>query len=187
MDWETTYQYNAGLDAGLWNDRVTLTFDAYLKRTQDLLTSVTLPYNAGAQPTNGLAQVIQNIGDVENKGIELGINSTNVQAAGDGFSWTTQFNFTLNRNRVLDIGTLRNERGELVGREILDDYSITRRGAPLGSFYGFVVAGIFQNATEISQYNELDGDASTRYQPDAAPGDLRFADLSSSRICFPGR
>ncbi|WP_410493088.1 SusC/RagA family TonB-linked outer membrane protein [Catalinimonas alkaloidigena] len=166
LNWETTFQYNGGLDLGLWRDRVTLTFDAYLKQTNNLLTSVPLPYNTGAQN----AQIVQNIGSVENKGLELGINSTNLQGLESGFTWNTQFNFTLNRNRVLDIGTLLDENGEEVDREIIGDYTITRKGAPLGAFYGYEVVGIFQSEAAI---------AAAPTQPNnPQPGDLQFADLN---------
>ncbi|GAB4054353.1 TonB-dependent receptor [Spirosoma litoris] len=170
LRWETTGQYNAGLDASLVNNRITLTFDAYLKRTTNLLTNVPLPFNAGAQNP----QIIQNIGTVQNKGIEIGINSTNVQSQEGGLNWTTNFNFSLNRNSVVDIGTLRNEQGQDVDRTIIGDYTITQKGAPLGSFYGYKVQGIFSSASEISQ-------AAT--QPNnPQPGDIRFADLNGDGV-----
>ena len=154
------------MDVSLVNNRVTLTFDAYLKRTTNLLTNVPLPFNAGAQTP----QIIQNIGTVQNKGLEIGINSTNVQSQTGGFNWTTNFNFSLNRNSVVDIGTLRNESGQEVDRTIIGDYTITQKGSPLGAFYGYVVQGIFGSTGEISQAAQ---------QPNnPQPGDIRFSDLN---------
>ncbi|GAB3903160.1 TonB-dependent receptor [Larkinella knui] len=170
LSWETTKQFNAGVDLGLFSNRITATVDAYLKRTTNLLTNVPLPYNAGAQNP----QIIQNIGDIQNKGLELGINSTNIQHEGSGLNWTTNFNLSLNRSKVLDIGTLRNETGQEVDRQIIGDYTITRKGDPLGAFYGYVVRGIFQSTDEISQ-------AAT--QPNnPQPGDIRFADLNNDGV-----
>jgi TonB-linked SusC/RagA family outer membrane protein len=170
LRWETTGQYNAGIDAAFFDNRLTLTFDAYLKRTTNLLTNVPLPFNAGAQSN----QIIQNVGEVQNKGIEIGINSTNIQSQTGGINWTTNFNFSLNRNQVIDIGTLRNEAGQQVDRTIVGDFTITQKGAPLGSFYGYVVQGIFQSANEISQ-------AAT--QPNnPQPGDIRFTDLNGDGV-----
>ncbi|MGA0557950.1 SusC/RagA family TonB-linked outer membrane protein [Larkinella sp. VNQ87] len=170
LQWETTKQFNIGVDAGLFNNRLTATLDAYLKRTTNLLTNVPLPLNAGAQNP----QIIQNIGDVQNKGLEFSINSTNIQREGAGLNWTTNFNISLNRNEVLDIGTLRNEQGQEVDREIIGAYTITRKGQPLGAFYGYVTQGIFQSASEIA-------DAPT--QPNnPQPGDIRFADLNNDGV-----
>ncbi|CCH53990.1 TonB-dependent receptor [Fibrisoma limi BUZ 3] len=167
LSWETTYQYNAGVDAGFFKDRLTLTLDAYIKQTRNLLTSVPLPYNAGALNP----QTVQNIGTVQNKGLEIGLNSTNIQNENSGFTWSSNFNFTLNRNKVVDIGTLRNEQGQEVDRVIIGNYTVTQKGAPLGAFYGYVVQGIFQSADEIAQAATQPG------QP--KPGDIRFVDLNN--------
>ncbi|MBD2755997.1 TonB-dependent receptor [Spirosoma validum] len=166
LSWETTYQYNAGVDAGFFKDRLTVNVDAYLKQTKNLLTSVPLPYNAGAQSP----QTIQNIGTVQNKGFEIGINSANIQSESNGFTWSSNLNFSLNRNEVIDIGTLRNDQGQEVDRTIIGDYTITQKGAPLGAFYGYVVQGIFQTTDEIT------GAATQPGQP--RPGDIRFSDLN---------
>jgi TonB-linked SusC/RagA family outer membrane protein len=170
LSWETTKQFNVGIDAGLFNNRITVTVDAYLKRTTNLLTNVPLPFNAGAQTP----QIIQNIGDIQNKGLEFGINSTNIQREGSGLNWTTSFNISLNRSQVLDIGTLRNAEGQEEERQIIGDYTITRKGDPLGAFYGYVVQGIFQSTDEIAQ-------AAT--QPNnPQPGDIRFTDLNGDGV-----
>lgn len=166
LSWETTYQYNAGVDLGLFKDRLTVNVDAYLKQTKNLLTNVPLPYNAGALDP----QTTQNIGTVQNKGFEIGLNSTNIQSEGNGFTWSSNLNFSLNRNKVVDIGTLRNDQGQEVDRTIIGTYTITQKGAPLGAFYGYVVQGIFQTADEIAGAPTQPG------QPQ--PGDIRFADLN---------
>jgi len=167
LKWETTYQYDAGLDFGLLNNRITITADVYLKKTKDLLTYVPLSLSSGSQASG----ITENLGQVENKGFELGINSTNVRTK--NFNWTTQFNISLNRNKVQDLGTLVDATGKTVDRQIVNDFSIIEKGQPLGAFYGYVIQGIFQTPAEI---------ASAAKQPNAAPGDQRFADLNNDGV-----
>ncbi|UOQ77507.1 TonB-dependent receptor [Hymenobacter sp. 5516J-16] len=169
VKWESTTQYDAGIDLGLFSDRLTLTLDGYLKKTSDLLTLVSIPLSTGAQDLS----IIQNVGKIENKGFEFGLNSTNLQGANGGFSWTTNFNFTINRNKVLDLGTIRNEQGEVEDRRLPSGNGFTLVGQPLGVFYGWQVQGIFQNQDEIS---------SAAKQDNAAPGDIRFRDLNNDGI-----
>ncbi|QIX61464.1 TonB-dependent receptor [Hymenobacter lutimineralis] len=165
LKWETTYQYNAGLDLGLFADRVVLNVDAYQKRTHDLLTRVPLALSTGAQ----VLDIIQNVGEVENKGLEFGLNTTNVNGSDGAFSWNTNFNISMNRNKVLDLGTQINADGVEVAREIINGSSITQVGAPLGSFYGHRVQGIFQSDAEVAE-------APT--QNNAKAGDIRFVDTN---------
>ncbi|WP_183558853.1 TonB-dependent receptor [Mucilaginibacter sp. SP1R1] len=168
LKWETTYQYDAGFDVDLFNSRVNVTGDVYLKRTKDLLTEVPLAISSGAEITT----IVENLGQVQNKGFELGINTVNVRSS-SGFTWSTQFNFSLNRNKILDLGTLVDENGKTVNRQIIGDYSINEKGQPLGAFYGYVVKGIFQSAAEV---------AGAPKQPNASAGDLRFEDLNNDGV-----
>lgn len=171
LKWETTYQYDAGFDLELFNSRVNITADVYLKKTKDLLIDVPLAVSAGSEASS----IIQNLGQVQNKGFELGINTVNMRNAG-GFNWSTQFNFTLNRNKVIDIGTQIDENGKPVDREIIGNYYITKKGQPLGAFYGYVVKGIFQNQPEIN---------AAPAQANAAPGDYRFEDVDGNGVIDP--
>jgi TonB-linked SusC/RagA family outer membrane protein len=166
LKWETTKQFNVGLDLGFMQDRATLTFDAYRKRTTDLLYNVPIAPSTGAQTL----EVTQNLGEVENKGIELGLNTTNVQGNEGSFSWSTNLNFTLNRNKLIDLGQQTNEQNVLVDREVIGNNNILSKGQPLGVFYGYVATGIFQSADEIK---------SAPKQDNAKPGDVRFADLNN--------
>ncbi|MDJ1499192.1 TonB-dependent receptor [Xanthocytophaga agilis] len=167
LKWETTNQYDAGLDIGLLDNRITVTADVYLKRTNDLLTQVPLAYSTGSQQ----GQVAQNLGTIENKGFELGITSTNIRMD-NGFTWTTQFNISTNKNTVIDLGTLTDETGKVIDKVIINNYSITKKDLPLGSFYGYKMVGIFQNQ------NDIDNAAT---QPGAKPGDIQFADINGDK------
>lgn len=167
VKWETTYKTDLGLDLGFLNDRLNVTLDAYLDNTVNLLTAVPLSLSSGAQNST----IIQNLGKIQNKGFEIGINSVNVRS--NGFNWTTQFNFSLNRNKVVDLGTLVDASGKTVDRQIIYGFSTVQKGQPLGAFYGYVVQGIFQSAAEV---------ASAPKQPNAAAGDLRYADLNGDGV-----
>ncbi|MEX2234875.1 MAG: TonB-dependent receptor [Cyclobacteriaceae bacterium] len=116
FSWEQTTQMNAGVDLGLFNNRLSVSADYYVKTTTDLLLNIPLPR------TSGFASTLTNIGEMENKGIELGVNTINVD--GD-FSWQTNFNFSMNQNKVLSL---------VGGQDIRLRESIVREGYPI-SFY----------------------------------------------------
>ncbi|PJJ58659.1 SusC/RagA family TonB-linked outer membrane protein [Hymenobacter chitinivorans] len=169
LKWETTKQVNVGVDLNLLQDRAQFTFDAYRKRTTDLLYNVPIAPSTGAQTL----EVTQNLGEIENKGIELGLTTNNVQGNEGSFSWTTNLNFTLNRNQLVNLGQQTNEQNVLVDREVIGNNNILRKGQPLGSFFGYVATGIFQSADEIK---------SAPKQDNAKPGDVRFADVNNDGV-----
>ncbi|MGI4864766.1 MAG: SusC/RagA family TonB-linked outer membrane protein [Janthinobacterium lividum] len=170
VKWETTYQYNAGLDIGLLADRLTLTIDVYRKNTQDLLTLVDIPLSTGAETLN----ILQNVGNIRNQGIELGLNTTNVKAENGGFAWSTNFNVSMNRNKVLNLGQVINAQGQSEDRRLPNDNGFTLVGQPLGVFYGYQVQSIFQTADEIR--------TAPTQSAQTAPGDIRFRDLNGDGI-----
>ncbi|MBC3786713.1 SusC/RagA family TonB-linked outer membrane protein [Spirosoma utsteinense] len=164
LRWETTAQTNIGIDVGLWSNRLTLTADVYEKKTTDLLLSVPLPF------TSGYASALQNLGSIRNRGVELGINSTNTTGI---FKWTTSFNIAANRNRVLNLGTQQEfPSGESSGHLQLPNSGLVRVGEQIGLFYGLKSNGIFQNQTEL--------DASA--QKTAKPGDIRYVDQDGNGV-----
>ncbi|GAB2866907.1 TonB-dependent receptor [Hymenobacter ruber] len=180
--WETTYQYNAGLDLGMFNNRLTFTADVYRKHTKDLLLLVDIPLSTGADNLS----ILQNVGSIQNQGIELGLNTTNVQAADNGFGWTTNLNLTMNRNKVLDLGKSVDEKGNVIDRRLPSGNGFTLVGQPLGVFYAYQVDGIFQTQDEINKLNaraqQLSGSSSAKYQANAAPGDIRFKDNNGDGV-----
>ncbi|MEM9329270.1 MAG: TonB-dependent receptor, partial [Bacteroidota bacterium] len=118
LKWETTAQYDVGLEVGLFDDRIAITTDFYLKSTSDLLFPVRITQTAGSPEF-----VLQNIGTMTNQGIEFAINSLNIDK--ENFSWTTDFNITFNQNEVTDIG----------GNILTADYNAFIEGEPASSFY----------------------------------------------------
>jgi TonB-linked SusC/RagA family outer membrane protein len=164
LSWETTSQTDLGLDIGLFNSRVTITADAYVKRTRDLLLNVTVP------STSGFSSAIKNLGRVENKGIEVGIMSRNL--TGD-LQWTTELNFSTNKNTVLDIGgAAQIFAGEVanIGQNL--NSGIIKVGLPLGSFYGYVTDGVYQSDADINALKDAQA---------KKPGDRKYKDINGDK------
>lgn len=165
LKWETTGQFDVGLDIGFLQNRITLTTDFYYKKTKDLLLNVTLPW------TSGFVQTLENLGQVENKGVELAIHSENLTGA---FSWNTNFNISANRNKVINLGSIQEffPAGNIDALLKITNMGIVRVGEPLGQFYGLLADGIFQNQREV--------DVSA--QKTAKPGDRRYVDLNNDGV-----
>ncbi|MCX2450821.1 TonB-dependent receptor [Pedobacter sp. PLR] len=148
LSWETTTQSNIGLDLTMFNNRVTFTADAYLKKTNDLLIKVQLP------PTSGFAEQAYNVGSMENKGMEFTLSTKNIER--EKFSWSTDMNISFNKNKVTSLGasTPSLDFGGIYSRT-----SAVRvvEGRPLGSFYGFEYTGVDQK-TGLATYADLNGD-----------------------------
>ena len=142
LRWEKTAQFNVGLDFGFWDERLRFTTDYYRKTTTDLIYDVAVPY------VSGFASSLQNIGSVENQGVELLIESDIV--ATQNFRWTSAFNISFNRNKVLELGG-EDYKDVGDGDGHLKTGSVHRLivGEPVGLFYGYVFDGIFQNQAEL--------------------------------------
>lgn len=158
LTWESTTQYNAGLDVSFLRDRVNLTADYYYKKTEDLLYNIPLP------EYSGYATTLQNIGSLENKGFEFSLNSHNV--ATENFSWSTRLNLSLNRNKILDLPGGDLKYSQAPGHLITTESQILREGESVGSFYGWVFDGLYQQGDNFSA------------EPNKQPGDVKFKDIN---------
>ena len=161
LTWETSYQTNFGVDYALLNDRIYGSVDYYTTTTQDLLLFVTVP------AASGFDVALTNIGEVENKGFEFSLTSRNMVGE---FNWATDFNFAANENTVTKLGP---EGDDILSSGAAGARHITRIGDPIGSYYGYVVEGIYQSQAEIdaAPVDELVGPGGAR------PGDFRFKDV----------
>lgn len=155
LKWEEAEQTNIGIDVSLFNNRVSLTADAYIKKTKDLLLNAPLP------TSTGFDSATRNIGEIENKGLEFALNTSNIET--ENLSWNTGFNISFNRNEVVD----------LVGKELLQggitggrgEPSLVREGEPLGTLYGYVFGGV-DPATGDAYYIDVNGESTFAPKPE---------------------
>ena len=133
LRWETTRELDGGMDLFLFDGRLGITADYYIRKTADLLVQRPIAM------TTGFSTVWDNVGNVENKGIDLGITTQNFRPASeDGFSWTTTLNFTRNRNKVTSLFNAESFTSGINGRET----SIVTVGQPIGAFYMYEFRGV---------------------------------------------
>jgi TonB-dependent starch-binding outer membrane protein SusC len=162
LKWETTYQFDAGLDIGFLKNRISITTDFYHKKTVEMLYDYSLPW------TSGYGSYIKNIGDMKNTGFEFAVNSANMV---DDFKWNTNFNFSINKNEILDLKGqdlyIDNDTYKLK----IGNWAVVREGEELGSFYGLQADGIWQS-------NEVDQAAVY----DKEPGDFKYIDQNKDGI-----
>ncbi|PKD44863.1 SusC/RagA family TonB-linked outer membrane protein [Rhodohalobacter barkolensis] len=165
LKWETSEQLNFGVDLGLWQDRLIVKADYYQKDTKGLLVRAPIPGHVGNN-----APII-NGGSVTNEGFEFSVDYRNYR---NEFNYNVGLNFALNKNEVTHIG---NAEGVIVGTGFATYGIVTRaeEGFPIGYFWGYETDGIFQTQDEVNSYTNGEGDL---IQPQARPGDVRFADLN---------
>ncbi len=148
LKWETTTQFDLGIDAGLLGGRVNLTLDYYRKNTNDLLLDRPITC------TSGFCSVFDNVGSVQNKGVEVGLTSVNLSSDSPrGFRWSTTLTFAANRNKVT---ALFNGQPFTGGERSINRVEV---GQELGAFYTLKFLGV-DPATGDAIYQDVDGDGS---------------------------
>lgn len=165
LTWETTAQLNIGTDISFLSDRFYATFEYYRMVTRDLLFQVPLPQYSG------FTSQLQNAGSVENKGIELTIGGKILTG---GFQWNTDFNISRNRNQVLSLPNGNDILygafpGHMVG---LGQTHVLRQGFPVGSFFGWIYDGVYQEGDTFTPGGGFEQRA----------GGERFRDLNGDGI-----
>ena len=148
LKWETTEQFDIGLDFGILQNRVILGADYYQKTTSDLLSTVRLPSSFGYTTT------IANVGEIENKGVELSLDA---QVLDKEFNWNLSGNISFNRNKVVSLND-----GEPILTNFInvvtvsDNFSIMEEGRPLGQFWGYQEDGYTEEGA--IRFRDLNGD-----------------------------
>ena len=161
LKWETTASYNLGFDLGLLRRRVSIIFDAYYKKTSDLLLVVPMGF------ASGVTSQLQNVGNVVNKGVELSVSTNLLPFRGrSGGGLTISANIAYNKNEITDMGATNDV---IQGS---DKQQILRKGESLGSFYGLQFVGIVQQGEDVSKLPTVNGQI-------PQPGDLKFADTNN--------
>jgi hypothetical protein len=166
IKWEESEQIDIAVDMGAFNNRLTASIDYYIKTTSGLLERIPIPAHVGNNPPYA------NVGSVQNKGIELSLNWRHLVR---GISYSVGINGAYNQNKMTKIG---NDEGALAGATWAVAGVITRAevGLPIGYFWGYKTAGIFQNQPEVFQHIGRTGQV---LQPEAKPGDVRFVDVNN--------
>lgn len=132
LRWETTAQTNIGFDLSMFNYRLTLNADAYIKRTEDVILNVQL---SSSLP---ISTIQTNAGTIENRGIEFNLNTINVDKK---WKWVTDFNISFNKNEVIDLEyTDVYYFGRIYSNN--QEVAILREGLPLGAFFGYIADGV---------------------------------------------
>ena len=162
LGWETTASTNFGIDFGILNNRLSGSVNYYVSHTSDLLLQQQIPN------TNGFDRFLRNVGETENKGIEISLSSVNLEL-GD-FSWNTGAAFTLNRNEIVKL------TGNDINGDGVEDDDIANEwfiGHPLGANYDYVFDGIYQEGDDFSAL------------PGSQPGHIRFRDVDQDGVITP--
>ena len=172
LTWEKTTSTDIALDFGFLNDRITLSADVYYRKTDNLLASLPL---AGS---SGFTTYTTNVGSLENKGLELDLQTVNLK--GRDFSWTTNLNIAFNKNKILSLANNNAPVPQGFG-------SWLEVGQSVGAFRGYKVLGIFQSQAEVDQANAAartaTGSSTAVYQLAAtAPGDIKFEDVNGDGV-----
>ena len=184
LKWETTTQYDGGLDIGFFDGRINLTFDAYYKKTTNLLLNVPLPLYTG------YASELENVGSVENKGLELGINTENVKTG--RFKWKTNLQVATNSNKVLSLGSGVTSYFPIAPIGQVSPV-IVKVGLPVGTFWGYSTNGLLTAADLANGVPLLAGVpqkvGDTKYVDSNGDGKITTADkhnLGSAQPKFTG-
>lgn len=157
LRWERTNMLNLGVDVAFLQDRFRLSAEFYHSVTNDLLLNVPVP------DITGFATQLTNVGKLRNRGFELNINSRNIDR---DFKWSTDFNLSLNRNKVLQLGPGN-------APLLYTDYVVqvkTEVGQPISNFFGYIYDGVYKNQAEI-EASPARGDGFTK------PGDPKIRDV----------
>lgn len=146
LKWETTKQFDAGIEIGLMKDRITFTADYYSRNTTDLLQQILLP------GSTGYVFQWQNLGAITNKGVELQVNAVVIDKA---VKWDISANYTKNVNRITDLGGAPMVPGRWVISYDFYPFKL-KVGQSLGNIYGYQTNGILRDANEVNAAPQQD-------------------------------
>lgn len=174
LKWETTTQLDLGYDLGLFKNRISVSADWYKKETKDLLLNANMPYSTG------YVKALKNIGSMQNSGVELSLNTVNIQ--NKNFSWSSNFNISFNKNKVLGLSgeetTLFSTMNWEVAYEKTPLY-VAEVGKSVAQFYGYQWDGVYQ----YEDFNLANGVYTlksdiTNNGATVQPGDIKYKDLN---------
>lgn len=164
LKWEVTTQTNIGLDLGFFNNRLSMTFDYYIKDTDDILLQLPIPAISGIRRNNG---PFINAGSLRNQGVELTLNYQN--KIGE-LNYLISGNISTNKNRITKLNSGLPIIAQLnSGKQ--SALTLTQEGSEIGSFYGYVMEGVFKDWDDVNGHAKQSG---------SAPGDVKYLDLDGN-------
>ena len=174
--WQENTEANFGVDLTLMSNLLSLTADYYTREAKGLLVQAPIPSSLGA-----VTAPFVNAGTMKNSGIELGLNLQGMNRGAVEFDFAATL--TSNRNKVTSLG---NGAQPIFIR--VENYQLTRTsvGAPVGTFFLYKQVGIFQTQQEVDSYTAVVNGTERRIQPNARPGDVKFADLDGDGTISDG-
>lgn len=167
LKWETTAQFNAGIDFGWMDNRLQLTIDYYYKKTRDLLQNVTIP------SSSGFSQQLVNSGNVTNQGLEFTLSYDVFKNS--PLKWNLSANLSFNRNKI---GGLDGDQYVTGLWSKADQVFLQRNGCPIGTLYGYVEDGFYDNIAEVRsnpEYAALSEAEALRHV-----GEIKYRDLDGN-------
>ena len=165
LKWEKTAQSDFGVELGLFDGRISIEADLYYRKTTDMLLDAPVPR------TSGYATIRKNIGSMENKGIELALSTRNFNS--ENFSWSTTFNISMNKNKILSLATPADIFG-VGGPNFTNPTNIIRIGEEAGSFWGLTRLGVWSEAERAEAAKFV----SYRNGKTILPGDIKYLDVN---------
>ena len=173
LKWETTTQFNVGVDSRMLKGKINLTLDYFSKSTTDLLFNLPVPQSSG------YSSILTNVGKVNNKGFEFLLNTTNI--TGRDFKWSTSINLTAIRNNVVDLGRV-NQLTTGFLQVVGGNTAVIKVGSPLASYWGYEITGIQQQGDPNPGYpkmkDQLTVDTNGDGIPDAGDGVINASDAT---------
>ena len=165
LKWETTAQWNAGIDFGWFDNRLTLTVDYYYKNTRDLLQNVKIP------TSTGFSNMLTNSGRVTNEGLEIAINATPINSK--DWHWDINANISFNKNTIHEL------EGDQYATTLwygADDVFIQRNGCPIGAIFGYVEDGFYDNEAEVMADPKLGAGGTAKV------GEIKYRDMNGDGV-----
>ena len=183
VTWETQESWNFGLDLNFLRDRFQFVFEYYNKVSKDMLMTQQLPTYMGSEGNDAtkITAPMGNFGEMKNSGFEITINTTNIDKK--GFKWTTNFQFSRNKNELVNLSGSGNDaiRGYAQWGSQGDPICISKNGEALYQFYGYVTDGIYQDMDDLLNSPRREGIAVSRTQG-VWIGDVKYKDLNGDGV-----
>jgi len=174
IHWERSAGTDVGIEGAVLDNKLNFEIDYYNRRTEEMILPVLIPGSAGTSSSS----VLENVGTLQNQGIELGFNWK--KTVNKDFNYSVSGNISFNTNKLISNSTgnqylYDGGKGSTGGQYT----TLTTVGQPMGTFFGYQVIGIFQTAAEVAAYKDANG---TVYQPNAKPGDFKYAKTSNNGL-----